>query len=106
MNPVAQTAQAKRTYDRVFGKRKPSPGRTRYVMRNGQLVPGVARKHDNNVMRSMAMGCPDEAEQARRLELYAAEGIEASYRPTGELQFAGGYHTQKRLARIHGLEVG
>lgn len=96
------------TFDAVFGKRKPGKqGRTRYVFRNGQLVEGNTLDRDGELMRSMAMGCVSPAEQAKRLAQFGAKGIDAHYdRDTGELCFKGGYHAQKRLARMHELEVG
>lgn len=58
--------------------------------------------------RSLKMGCPKDAEQQRRLALFEKNGIDGcSYDPaTAELCFPPGLDTQKRLAKLHGFEVG
>ena len=85
------------------------PGKHLLVSRGGQLVEvptGTVKKRDNNRMVSMAMGCPDPAQQRERLQMYAGKGIDAHYDPkTAELIFDGGFHQQKRAAKLHGLEV-
>jgi len=90
----------------------------RYVVgKDGTLIPwdratsdqrARGRNRDGDRMVSMAMGCPNKREQARRLRRMAAAGItDVHYEPrTGRLCFSGGYAQQKRLARLHGLEVG
>jgi hypothetical protein len=96
-------------YERIFGAYKRSGSGVIY--REALPDGATSRKHDNGVMRSQAMGCVDPAEQKRRLEIFAAHGVDnARYdQHTGELVYSGGstgYQLQKKLAKLHGLDVG
>jgi hypothetical protein len=98
--------KAQELFDRIFPPHDRGP-RGLFVMRGERLISAErARRMDNGRMRSMALGCPDPAEQKRRLATYAEHGVEARYdRDTGELLFDGGYGAQRKLAKLHNLEI-
>lgn len=95
----------------IKGKHKLGSGR--YIRRNGQTVPAMPgdkelRIPDNDDMKSFGMGCPDPAEQKKRLAKLSRKGVDgARYDPqTCELMFPGGFHAQKKVAEAHGMRVG
>ncbi len=83
----------------------------RFVMRRGKLTPiedagPLAKAADNGEMRSTAVGCPRKREQAARLRKLSAAGVDARYDPrTGQLVYQGGYHAQRAVAKLSGLEI-
>jgi hypothetical protein len=103
-------------YERVFGKKDPKDfqkgGRSRQVYHigeDGSMVGGSrVRKRDNKNMRSMQMGCTDPEEQQRNLEIFGKNGLDHVYYDpdTAELCGINGLEEQKKLARLHQLEVG
>lgn len=80
------------------------------VDKDGSLVPltnaNRPRVADNGTMRSMAMGCPRVRDQAKRLKMLSDRGVQAHYDHAGQLVYEGGYHAQKRAAKMAGLEIG
>ena len=119
LKPISKEAARKNARDkryrenfaRIFGKRKKlSPGVHTFACRDGAIVEvgrGAVKKHDNGTMVSMALGCPNLEQQAERLAMYSAAGVEGRFHPaTGEFIFEGGFNAQKKAARLHDLEVG
>jgi len=97
------------SYEAIFGHSEPRFAPGAYVMgrkglrkaRPGDIVD------DDRPRRSMALGCPNPAQQKRRLAMYSKAGIRnCRYDPrTAELLFPPGLDNQKRIAALHGLEV-
>lgn len=90
------------------------PGR--YVMFSGRLThiddldaadAAGRTRQDDRPRRSMAMGCVDPVEQQTRIRRFERAGIRGCrYDVTGQLVFPRGFETQKRLAKMHGMDVG
>lgn len=95
-------------YESIFGHSASTiaPGGERIVV---STAPVKATRHGSAKRweKSMAMGCVKPEEQAKRLAMFAAKGITAQYeRETGRLMYRGGLEVQKRLAKMHGMDVG
>ena len=69
------------------------------------VIPEGRILRDNGEMKSMAMGCPDLAQQKVFLKQYSDAGIKgARFHPkTSQLHFPGGRTTQRKLMKVHQL---
>ena len=68
-------------------------------------LPTGRRDNDNGEMTSLAMGCPNKAQQGEFLKMYDKAGITgARFHPkTGALKYPGGRATQRKLMKVHQL---
>ncbi|RLI71220.1 hypothetical protein DRO91_05850 [Candidatus Heimdallarchaeota archaeon] len=75
----------------------------RFVMVDGELVPGHVRVDDVSLMTSVTFG-RHRGEQAAELERLHKNGITEAigYDAGGALLFSGGYQAQKKIAKFYG----